>query len=138
VTGVLGFGDVLSYSRGMHVKDVAQSLGVNEQRVHYLHRLLLKEDLIEPKRGLGNKWIFSEEDFKQFQRLQDLLNNGANTTGEAIRIMKNNVTPAEAIERYQQSQRQIEVLQQKVIQLRRGWWYRLWDWIRAKIAFTRG
>jgi hypothetical protein len=95
---------------------------------------LLRAGLINPQRGIRDKFLFSDEDVKQFLKLKELLENGS--VPEAIRMMQQNITPGEALSKYMQAQRQIEVLQRKILQLRKPFWKRILDWFRG--LFARG
>ena len=118
----------------MTLKEIMVTLGEDEGTVRYWLSLLLKNELINPKRGNGNKWVFSEDDTKQFEKFKQLLCNGAKTTTEAIHLMKSNVTPVEALHQFQRAQRDIQVLQQKVVALRKPFWERVLEWFGAFIS----
>ena len=106
----------------------------------------MKHQLIAPKQGLGNKMIFSEDDCKQFEKIKEFLAGGATSVPEAIRLMKGNLRPQEALdlyekaqEKFQVAQTQIMILNKKVVELRRSgsWFNRIVDWFKDKFSFLR-
>lgn len=115
----------LSYS------DLVTKLKIKETKVRYWKGLLVKAELIDPKKGLGNKALFSEDDLEQFLKLQEFMGDGVTAAPQAIRMMQDKITPDAAIEKYQQAQRQIEVLQRKVLQLRKPFWDRITGWFKG-------
>jgi ABC-type dipeptide/oligopeptide/nickel transport system permease component len=56
------------------------------------------------------------------------------TVTQAVRLMANNANPEELYAQYKQAQRQIEVLQKKVLQLRKPVWKRLVDWLKSLLS----
>jgi hypothetical protein len=120
----------------MDYKELVKVVGVSETRLRNWRTALLRAGLINPQRGIRDKFLFSDEDVKQFLKLKELLENGAKSVPEAIRMMQQNITPGEALSKYMQAQRQIEVLQRKILQLRKPFWKRILDWFRG--LFARG
>jgi len=120
----------------MDYKELVKVVGVSETRLRNWRTALLRAGLINPQRGLRDKFLFSDEDVKQFLKLKELLENGAKSVPEAIRMMQQNITPGEALSKYMQAQRQIEILQRKILQLRKPFWKRILDWFRG--LFARG
>lgn len=128
------------YCSSVKLQEIAQKLGEKYTTVRYWNQLLMDAELVAPKKGMGNSYVFNEEDFEKFRQMKEFLHNGAHTTFEAIRMMKESVTPAEALERYKHAQRQIEVLQKKVLQLRKPFWKRLAEWFKklfSEVLFPR-
>lgn len=119
----------------MDFRAVCAILKEKPGRVAYWRDVLKQHGLIEPKKGVGNKDIYREEDVQQMLRLKQLLNDGVPTVTEAIRLMKDGLTPHEAYSLYQQAQRQITLLQKKVLQLRKPFWKRIVDWFKG--LFTK-
>ena len=116
----------------MDFKQLCAELRENTNKVRYWDLVLKKHELIYPQKAL-NKDIYSTEDVAKFKTLQEYLKDRATTATEAVNLMKNNVTPNEALQQFQRAQRQIEVLQQKVVALRKPFWTRLKDWFGAMI-----
>lgn len=136
-TGVITSKLLRGYSDlSMDYNELVAKVRVPETRLRNWRTALLKASLINPRRGLHNKYFFSEDDVDQFLRLKELLENGANTVPEAIRMMEQNITPAEALAKYAQAQRQIALLQKKVLELRKPFWRRIVDWFKG--LFARG
>jgi predicted transcriptional regulator len=127
------------YKQKMDFRQLCEELGEDRQRVRYWAQLLVKEGLIKPpKRGI--RQIFSQPEVETFRQIKQYLAEGADSTVEAIRLMKNNINPSDAIKRYEQAQRHIELLQKKVLQLRKPFWKRLVDWVKGLLSgvlFTR-
>lgn len=119
---------------GVDVRQVARDLGVEERKILYWRRVLLKHALISPSIVGSNKHEFSEKDVAQFKLLKDFLENGAQTATEAARLMAQSARPEELYAQYKTAQRQIEVLQKKVLQLRKPLWKRLIDWVRGLLS----
>jgi DNA-binding transcriptional MerR regulator len=119
---------------GVDMKQLCNELNETEGHVKYWKALLEKQGLISPKKGLGNKNIFSQPEVEQFKRLKAFMNNGAVTVTQAVRLMANNANPEELYAQYKQAQRQIEVLQKKVLQLRKPVWKRLVDWLKSLLS----
>ena len=121
-------------------KDICHELGVDENKGIYWKSLLKKADLIHPKKGLGNKDIYSEDDLKTFKQLQEYMEDGATSATEAVRLLKDNVSPEEALRRYRTSQRELEVTRNKLLALRQPFWERVKGWLgsaASKLMFWR-
>jgi DNA-binding transcriptional MerR regulator len=116
----------------MEFRDLCKQFNVEEPKIRYWDKMLKKHELISPK-DTGTGHDYSEKDLKQFRTLESFLNNGAKTVTEAIRLMKNNISPEEAYRQYQQAQSQIAVLQKKVLQLRRPLWTRFFAWLKGLV-----
>ena len=124
---------------GVTRKELAKRLGINENQAKYWSQLLIKEELIEPQ-DTGIRYIYSEEDVKQFETLQEYLQSGARTVAEGVRLMIDDVSPEEALRRYKMSQRQLEVTQSKLLALRKPFWERVKGWLgtaASKLMFWR-
>lgn len=121
-------------------KDICHELGVDENKGIYWKSLLKKADLIHPQKGLGNKDIYSEEDLNTFRKLQAYMEDGATSATEAVRLLQQNVSPEEALRRYQTAQRDLEVTRKKLLALRKPFWERVRGWMGSavsKLAFWR-
>lgn len=117
----------------MNFSELSKHFDVKYEKLRYWDKVLKKHGLIAPKEtGRGHE--YSEADLEQFKRLESYLKNGAKTVTEALRLMKGGMTPSEALEQYRHAQRQIEILQKKVLQLRKPLWKRLVDWLRNVLA----
>ena len=113
----------------MNFKELSGQFSVEDAKLRYWDKILKKQGLIVPKEtGTGHD--YSDSDVEQFKTLESHLKNGATTVTEAIRLMRGGMTPGEAMEKYLQSQRQIELLQKKVLQLRKPLWKKLVNWVR--------
>jgi len=110
-------------SRPMKFSELQKKLKEKDtEQVRYWDKLLKQHELISPTK-IGNRHEYSSEDLEAFEQLRDFLAEGADSATAAIRLMKDDLTPAEALERYKKSQREINVLQKKVLDLRRPpWW----------------
>lgn len=121
-------------------KDICNELRIDENKGIYWKSLLKKADLIHPKKGLGNKDIYSEDDLETFRKLQEYMEDGATSATEAVRLLKDNVSPEEALRRYRTSQRELEVTQKKLLALRKPFWERMKGWLgnaASKLMFWR-
>ena len=114
--------------------ELCKELNEPENKIIYWKAILKKHGLIDPHKGLGNKDIFTAQDVQAFRRLQEHLGSGAKTATEAIRLIQDNVRPEEALVRYKNAQREIAILQKKVLQLRKPLWKRLVAWIRGVLS----
>lgn len=120
----------VSYTPAMNFRELSKHFDVEYEKLRYWDKVLKKHGLIAPKdTGIGHD--YSETDLEQFKTLEMYLKNGAKTVTEALRLMKGDMTPGEAMEKYRHAQRQIEVLHKKVLQLRKPIWKRLIDWLKS-------
>lgn len=123
----------------MDFKQLCAELREGETKVQYWRNTLKRFGLIDPKKGVGNKDIYSDSDVEMFKKLQSYLKDGVLTATDACRMIANNITPEMAPDLKSQldrANRQIAVLQRKVLELRRPLWKRVMDWFRG--LFTRG
>lgn len=121
-------------------RDICDELRIDENKGIYWKSLLKKAELIHPKKGLGNKDIYSEEDLDTFRSLQEYMEDGATSATEAVRLLQQNVSPEEALRRYQTAQRDLEVTRKKLLALRKPFWERVRDWMGgavSRLAFWR-
>jgi len=102
---------------------LCKHLKEKETKVRYWRVQLIEAELIEPRKGHRNKWIFSPNDVTVFETLKEMLDDEEMTVTSAIRLLQDDVTPEEALQRYRKATREVEVLQKKVLDLRRPpWW----------------
>ncbi|MBI1729347.1 hypothetical protein HYR53_01835 [Candidatus Acetothermia bacterium] len=121
----------------MNFKGLCTQLGEDTEKVRYWSRLLKQAELIDPK-NKGTRYEFSDGDLNQFRKLKEYLSDGAQTATEALRLMKKNLSPAEAIERLEVVNRQLEQTQKKLLQLREDPWYlKVVTWFRGKLNLFR-
>lgn len=126
-------------------KELVEILGEPETKVRYWKDVLSKVQLIEPVKGFGGRLEYSQSDLDRFETLCDYMKDGANTVTEAIRLMKGNITPKDAIELYEKAQQkfemaqtQIAVLNKKVVELRHSnWLFKLVDWFKERFPWLR-
>lgn len=106
------------YCHRMTIQEIADELEVKRSRANYYREMLKKHDLIDPKPS-GTKMIYAESDVQYFRRLHDLINAGANTATEALRLLLDNASPEELLEQNRRLNKQVEQLQKKVVALRK-------------------
>ena len=110
-------------------KEIVEKTKEKHTTVRYWQNLLTDAELIEPVKGYRNKLEFSQEDLAQFLKLQELMDKGCNTFKEAIHLMRENVSPVEALEAHRRSQQEIAQLQKKVLALRKPTiWEKISKW----------
>lgn len=113
----------------MDVSKVANDLKVEEKKVLYWRRILQKHDLIDPRIVGSNKHDYSEMDLEMFRTLKKFLDRGAQTATEAARLIAQKASPEELQRRLASANREIEILQRKVVQLRRPFFQRVKQWV---------
>lgn len=112
--------------------ELVKHLREKETKVRYWRTQLIEAELIEPRKGHRNKWLFSPADVSAFDSLKEMLADEDMTVTSAIRLIKDDLTPEEALQRYRKATREVEVLQKKVLDLRRDpWWLSLANWFKS-------
>jgi len=111
------------------MQDLCQELNETENKLRYWLQLLRKHDLVDRKRAF--KHDYTDQEVYYFTQIKEHLEDGAETAPEAIRLINAQLTPGQALSKYQQAQRQIEVLQKKVLQLRKPFWERITGWFKG-------
>lgn len=119
----------------MTFKELCTTLNEKETRVkHWLYCLRRAGLVAERERKLKNQ--FTEEEVDYFRKIHQFLEDGCESVPEAIRLMKENTTPKEALEAHKRSQQHIEQLQSKVSAQRKklaviqkeSWWNKVTQW----------
>ena len=115
----------------MDIYQLADHLDVDLKKVIYWRKVMKEKGLLD-KGTRGIKERFGEHEINLFERVKEYTGQGMLVT-EAIRLIKNDITPADAYTFYEKSQRQIEILQRKIVELRkhRQWHERLLDWMKG-------
>ena len=117
----------------MTFRELCTRLQEKPYRVRYWSVLLTKEGLVgEPKHGIPYK--YSDAEIVYFEKIAHFLQEGVASAPEAIRLVQNNITPGEALDRYQQSQTEIALLQKKVLQLRKPFWWTVKSWLTTMFS----
>jgi len=116
----------------MKFKQLCAELEVPENRGKHWLYCLRRADLI-PERGRKLKNEFSEHEAEYFFKIRKLLAGGCESVPEAIRIMRENPTPEEALDAYRRGQIEQAALAKKIKELRaelalyrqNNWWGRI-------------
>ena len=115
----------------MQLKEVSKAIGVSESKVRNWWQYLKKNQLISPKQGLGNRLDFDDNDINIFEQIKNNLDDGARSVPEAIRLIKRDLTPSEAIQKFEVAQQEVHNLQKKLLQIRKGFAWTLIDWFQG-------
>jgi DNA-binding transcriptional MerR regulator len=123
--------------------NVIEELGLNRNKALYWRASLKKKGLLDYGiKGLKDR--YSKEELSLFYKIKDFTDQGL-TVNQAISMIKDNVTPKDyettlvaQKKQLEQANRQIELLQRKVIQLRKPFWTRIKSWFGGVWAALLG
>jgi len=112
----------------MKFHELISELDETENRVRHWLAFLRKAELVN-ERGRRLKNEFTDEEVACFRKIKTYLAEGVETVPEAIRLIKDSITPSDALERAIMLNRQVDQLQKKVIALRKpSIWEKMTQW----------
>lgn len=115
----------------MLILEIAEELGIHKNKANYYREVLKRHRLLDPKRR-GNSLDYTEEDVHHFRTLHQYIAQENLTAGEAIRYIREGVTPAQALDKIRQLNRQLEAAQSKIVELRKpSVFERFRSWLRS-------
>lgn len=113
-------------------KEVVKDLGVGYEKARYWVKSLEKEGLVEPEYGAGNKMYLPQSQVEHLFKVKEIVETDQKVT-TAIRLIQQDLTPEEAINRHDALTNQLEAAQKKVLDLRRDpWWVSIKNWFKTK------